>query len=241
LSLFKRLKKTVKHALKFKTQVEKLTLHPTHKGVEQVKHGSKVVTRNIARSTEKPLVYASGAVTAVASYFFTPVGGAVVGSALSGASYYAGSTAARAKGKHGLEARHEGRVERKKVIQASLIGMSVGGAAAGIGAAVAGSGTAAGVGSGAAAIVGPDAAGSISSIGSVAIGAAGKVVPQIIAFENQQHTGNTNVTATSGTGVSLGIGAGAAPGQTTTTATGATTPWGLIALGGVGLMAAMAS
>jgi hypothetical protein len=224
----KRLEHTVDVGNKFTSQVGKAALIPSHKNILHVKKESKVVTRNIARAGAKPLVYATGAVTAVASYFFTPIAGAIVGGALSSANYYVGSTAARAKGIHGRAARHAGRVERKKSINAALIGMSIGGAGAAVGTAVAGASS--GAGAGLSAVGLGSSAGTISAVGGATIAAGGKIIPAILA----QQAGTPSSTP------SLPSGAATLPiGGSSTTINNAPTPvpWALLALiGGVAVV-----
>lgn len=66
----------------------------------------------------------------VVTIFAGPILGAAAGTALTAAggaaSYYYGATAARGEGKHGREARHEGRTVRRHSLQAGAIGTAVG-------------------------------------------------------------------------------------------------------------------
>jgi hypothetical protein len=233
-----RLEHTLKVGRKFEGAVGRELLHPTTARGREVKHQAKTVTRNIARSTAKETVYAVGGITAVVSYFFTPVAGAAVGAGLSGASYYVGSTAARAKGIHGRAARHAGRVERKKAATAAIIGMSIGAAGAGVAAAAgAGATVAGGAGSGAAGIVGAGNVSTVSSIGGVVLGAG----QRIVSYE-QQRAAAGRASSSPTAGITLDLSGSQVQGNQapSSPASSSPVPWVPIALalGGVAIATA---
>ncbi len=100
----------------------------------QVQRTAKQVGRISAPYKAAAAPYVTGIGAGVGSFVVTifagPALGAVAGTALTAAGgaagYYYGSTAARGEGKHGREARHEGRTVRRHTVQAGLIGTAVG-------------------------------------------------------------------------------------------------------------------
>jgi hypothetical protein len=94
-----------------------------------VRRETKKETRVVARVTAKASPYVNAVASGVATYFGGPIAGEAVAGALAEGSYYAGSTAARAHGKHGRDARHAGVVLRKKSFKTSQYGIGAGGVA----------------------------------------------------------------------------------------------------------------